>query len=227
MNRWEYDWINDLNITSILDIGACSGQFASSLRSSNKDWEITCVEPNPYCISKLRNMKKRNEIVDYHNIGLGNKKEILKLFLLKTKTKSKSSSFYKPTQSENIEYLLEEVQVETMDDFFKDYIFDLIKIDTQGNEYPVILGGKEILKKANYIIIEFQTVSTNINAPESILAVKELETIGFKINSIVEENKSAYLKNRNSVHLDILFTKQPTHNKECLKDYEEYFKEIL
>ena len=23
MERWEYDWINDLNITSILDIGAC------------------------------------------------------------------------------------------------------------------------------------------------------------------------------------------------------------
>ena len=227
MNRWEYDWINDLNITSILDIGACAGQFASSLRSSNKDWEITCVEPNPYCMNKLRNMKKRNEIVDYHNIGLGNKKEILKLFLPKTKTKSKSSSFYKPTQSENIEYLLEEVQVETMDDFFKDYIFDLIKIDTQGNEHPIILGGKEILKKANYIIIEFQTVSTNINAPESILAVKELETIGFKINSIVEENKSAYLKSRNSVHLDILFTKKSTHNKECLKDYKEYFKEIL
>ena len=227
MNRWEYDWINDLNITSILDVGACAGQFATSLRSSNKDWKITCVEPNPFCMNKLRNMKKRNEIVDCHNIGLGNKKEILKLFLPKTKTKSKSSSFYKPTQSENIEYLLKEVQVETMDDFFKDCIFDLIKIDTQGNEYPIILGGKEILKKAKYIIIEFQTVSTNINAPESILAVKELETIGFTIDSIVEENKSAYLKSRNSVHLDILFTKNSTHNKECLKDYKEYFKEIL
>ena len=227
MDRWEYNWINDLNITSILDIGACSGQFATSLHNTNKDWKITCVEPNPYCMNKLRNMKKRKEIVDYHNIGLGDKKEILKLFLLKTKTKSKSSSFYKPTQSDDVDYLLEDVQVERMDDVFKDDTFDLIKIDTQGNEYPIILGGKEILKKAKYIIIEFQTVSTNINAPESILAVKELETIGFTIDSIVEENKSAYLKRKNSVHLDILFTKNSTHNKECLKDYKEYFKEIL
>ena len=227
MERWEYSWIKELDVIDILDVGACAGQFATSLHNTNKDWKITCVEPNPYCMNKLRNMKKRKEIVDYHNIGLGDKKEILKLFLPKTKTKSKSSSFYKPTQSDDVDYLLEDVQVERMDDVFKDDTFDLIKIDTQGNEYPVIVGGKEILKKTKYIIIEFQTVSTNIDTPSSMLAVKELESIGFRIESIVEENKSTYLKQRNSVHLDILFTKQPTHNIECIKNYAQYFKDII
>ncbi len=225
MARWNYaDILNKYNIETVLDIGANTGQFARYVKQNNPTVHITCIEPNPYCLSKLNKMKNRQEIQEILNIGLGDKKDTLELILPKNKTKSKGGSFYKPTQTNNEELMSIKVEVDTLDNLFLDKKFDLVKIDTQGFEYQVIKGGKNFLKNVNYIIIEYQTVSTNENAPQSILAVKELEKIGFYIEDLIEENHSTYLKKRGSVHLDLFFIKKDNHNLNCIEKYIEYFK---
>jgi FkbM family methyltransferase len=224
MLRWDFsNLLKKYKIKTVLDIGANAGQFAYYMRHIDPTLKITCVEPNPYCISKLNKMKNRDEIFEIYNIGLGDKKEILNLLVPSNKTKSKGGSFYKPTNTENIEFLDVEVEVDTLDNLFLNKNFDLVKIDTQGFEYQVIKGGKNFLKTVDYVIIEYQTVSTNENAPESSLAVKELEKLGFFIEDLIEENDNAYLKRRGSVHLDLLFVKKDSHNLDCVKKYERYF----
>lgn len=222
--RWQYNFDN-LQISSILDIGANTGQFACNLKEQYPAVNIVCVEPNPYCESKLSRLKSRKQINDYHILGLSNDTGIKQLILPSKKTKSKAGSLYDYV-SENDEKIYVNVEFDTADNFFLDKTFDLIKIDTQGHELYVIKGGIDLISRAKYIIIEYQTVSTNFGAPNSFDAVKELVKLGFYIEDILEENHSRYLTAQNSVHLDLLFTKRKSHNLLAIQKYKNYFTGI-
>ena len=46
------------------------------------------------------------------------------------------------------------IDVVRLDDFFPERDFDFIKIDTQGSEYDAIIGGKELIKRCKYLLLE-------------------------------------------------------------------------
>ena len=209
------------HFNSCLDVGANTGQFALELLA-NKDIKITSIEPNPHCIRRL---KKLN--VEYFNCGLGNKSGKLELLIPANKIRSKATSFFLPAGKTGTDDIIKvEVDVYTGDELFKDKMFDLIKIDTQGYEYFVIDGAKELISRSTYVLIEFQTVLTNTGAPESIDSVKLLESLGFRICDLINVNNGTYVSKFNSTHLDILFEKRDTHNLECIKEFKDYFKEL-
>jgi FkbM family methyltransferase len=209
------------NFKSCLDVGANTGQFAQEILSQ-QNIRIVSIEPNPYCISKL---KKLN--IECIHGALGNKNSKLELLIPADKRMSKGSSFFLQQDKTGIDDITKvEVDVFVGDELFKNDIFDLIKIDTQGYEFFVIDGAKQLISRARYILIEFQTILTNKGAPESINSVKLLETLGFKICDLININNGSYVSKFGSTHLDILFEKRESHNLECLNDFKEYFKGI-
>ena len=81
----------------------------------------------------------------------------------------------------------EKVQIQTLDNLFLNELksIDLLKIDTEGFEYEVLLGAKNLLenKKVNKIIIEFQNEDTYENY--SPIKIHEfLIENGFKLEKI-------------------------------------------
>jgi len=56
---------------------------------------------------------------------------------------------------------------------------DLVKIDVQGSEKDVILGGLNTIKNAEHLIVELQHVQYNENAPLANETVPFIEDIGF------------------------------------------------
>jgi len=207
---------------SCLDVGANTGQFAQMLLEELPSIRIVSIEPNPNCIKFLK-----KHVNEYYMCGLGNKEEKLKLLTPANKRKSKAASFFLHGNQTGIDDVIEtEVDVLVGDTLFKDDQFDLIKIDTQGYEYFVIDGAKELIKRSNYVLIEYQTKLTNKNAPESIESVKLLEKLGFRITDLIHVNDSNHVAKFDSVHLDILFEKRDTHNYDCLDKFKKYFKDI-
>lgn len=57
---------------------------------------------------------------------------------------------------------------------------DLVKIDVQGSEKDVIMGGINTLKNTTHLIVELQHVQYNENAPLANETVPFIENLGFK-----------------------------------------------
>lgn len=207
---------------SCLDIGANLGQFAHEVLNNKEQIRIVSIEPNPHCARKLK-----NAVNEYYICALGNKKEKLKLLVPTDKRTSKASSFFLHANKTGNDDVVEiEVDVHLADELFSEDQFDLIKIDTQGYEYFVIDGAKELIKRSKYVLIEFQTKLTNKGAPESIESVKLLNDLGFGIVDLIDINNSEHLAKFNSVHLDILFEKRDNNNLDCLVEYKDFFKDL-
>ena len=90
----------------------------------------------------------------------------------------------------------------------------ILKIDTQGYEYEVLLGSKKTLKKINLIQIELSLESLYTKQKNSNLITKFLNKNNFKIWNIIpgfkDKEKSRLLQ------YDAIFYKNP---KKCLKNY--------
>ena len=65
---------------------------------------------------------------------------------------------------------------------------DLVKIDVQGAELDVFLGGKNTIANAKDIIVECQHVEYNQGAPKFEDVKKYLESIGFELVAQIAEN---------------------------------------
>lgn len=154
------NWLKEKNIVSILDIGANTGQFAEKIRWVLPKATIFSFEPIPAVFVSLTENFKNDPNFKAYNLGLGNENGIIDFYL---NDYSDSSSFLEMTDlvKANFPIIANEnkiqVKVMKLDDVLniteikKPFI---AKIDVQGFESQVIAGGTEILKNAEYIIVE-------------------------------------------------------------------------
>lgn len=150
------------DISFALDIGANVGNYTKLLLS-----ETSCVvnsfEPLPEAFKELENIKFEYPNRLYvHNFAVGNENTTQNLYFGDIKSEKASLmpnleklSFVKDGNNKNIN-----VKVKKLDDcenLFKDNRIDFIKIDTEGYEYEVLLGAKNILMKhkPKFIQMEF------------------------------------------------------------------------
>jgi len=148
-----------------LDIGANVGNYTNLLISHTKA-KIISFEPLPKAFEDLKKIEKNNpERVKVFNLALGQNNEVLNLnhsdkrSQKATFTKNlKELSFYDFKKNKKIK-----IKVTTLDNFYNKNpsLFgkniDLIKIDTEGFEFEIITGAKQLIKKnkPKYIQIEF------------------------------------------------------------------------
>ncbi len=148
-HSWKYAGNNPQDVKVVLDIGANAGQFslkvAHILKGRMNDFQVHAFEPSPFIFSALQaNLNMNNSLkqnVYLHPLALGN-------------TEGQTYFSYSPTNSGggrvSTEQTGSQITITTLDNWFKKESLsrlDFIKIDVEGLEPEVLLGGRDVIKK--------------------------------------------------------------------------------
>jgi FkbM family methyltransferase len=183
----------------ILDIGANIGQFHQTAQNAFPGSYIFSIEASKECESYLR------QITDQYLIAmLAKDNSEYDFYSIKNNPINTGNSIYRELTSyysdDQIE-IIKQKGIKLDDLFTEDTEFDLIKIDTQGSELDIIMGGVNLCKKAKGILLEVSLTQYNENAPLHNEVIKFMDDFGFKIGEILDENFTVNQQ-------DILFIKK-------------------
>jgi FkbM family methyltransferase len=190
----------------ILDIGANVGQSFLYYKSINPEAKILSIEANPRCEDALRECG-----ADYIICALGDTKSEKSFFINSTEKTCQGASFFKENTESYDEGQYDTLTMETirLDDLLGDSDFDLIKIDTQGSEMPIICGGENLLQKAKWVLLELPVVEYNSGSFGAREIIKKMMSIGFLPHHIVGENNFG----ETVVQIDVLFKRNENAKK--------------
>lgn len=151
----------------LFDIGANIGDYSKKLREQYPNAEIYAFEPNPYTYKVLK--KSINSLrINGYNLGLGSVIEKKKIYTYAKDTESQHASLYKEVLTDihhSDETIESDLQTTTLDQFCKEKnitIIDFIKIDTEGHEFEILQGAKQLLKNNAIKVIQFEFNEMNI-----------------------------------------------------------------
>ena len=138
---------------TLIDVGANMGYFtAIGLSKVGKTGQVHSFEPMKKFVAYLKQLKGLNP--DYkmiiNNCALGEEKGTAKIF--ENKKNIGGHSLIKDFVGTELLEREHEIQVNRLDDYILENSLEnisVIKIDTEGYEFPVILGMKRFLEKTN------------------------------------------------------------------------------
>lgn len=179
-------WLQNFGFKTIIDIGANKGQFASRFRLLFPLAQIYSFEPIPDVFNILSDRFRDDRNFKGFNVGLGEVAGTFDFFQNEFSDSSsflKMNSFHKASFPKTQNETLVKISVDTLDNLSSKELklIDriLVKIDVQGFEKMVILGGIETIKKASVLIVEvsFKELYENQVYFDSIYSL--LKDIGF------------------------------------------------
>ncbi|MEX0932605.1 MAG: FkbM family methyltransferase [Candidatus Pacearchaeota archaeon] len=136
-----------------LEVGSNIGYFLlieSKLVGSKG--KIYALEPDPRSFKILRENVKLNNIEDniqLYNFAAGNKNGKEKFMLSKYYNSSNMTNYDAGSTGDYID-----VEVRKLDDLFKKEKIDFIRMDSEGYEFEILKGAKNILKNVKFMFIE-------------------------------------------------------------------------
>ena len=186
---------------NILDIGANKGKWTLEIKKKVfPKAEYTLIEAIDY--EELEKLRVNYDNINYKNILLD---EIEHLVTWYEKRNTGDSLF-----RENTGHFDDCKEIKrtttTLDSVFqKNEVFELIKIDCQGAEIPILKGGNILVQKSSVIILEVPFMGEyNIGAPNFYEHINYMETIGYRVFDIVELHRVDNIL----IQIDIIFIKQ-------------------
>jgi len=186
---------------NILDIGANKGKWSLEIKKKVfPKAEYTLIEAIDY--EELEKLGIKYDNINYKNILLD---EIEHLVTWYEKRNTGDSLF-----KENTGYFDDCKEIKrsttTLDLVFnKNEVFELIKIDCQGAEIPILKGGNRLIQKSSVIILEVPFMGEyNIGAPNFYEHINYMENIGYRVFDIVELHRVDNIL----IQIDIIFIKQ-------------------
>jgi FkbM family methyltransferase len=165
---WLKSYLEGKDSPVVLDIGANIGDYSNDAFKANLSARVYAFEPHPETYSRLCvNMNKISpQLFKSYNLGVGHQEDTLELFDYANKSGSAHASLYKEviTDLHEGEVKSWNVDIVKLDNFLEaEFIeeVDLLKIDTEGNEYNVLLGAGEFLttNKIKALHIEFNEMN--------------------------------------------------------------------
>jgi FkbM family methyltransferase len=150
----------------ICDIGAYTGVYSLETAIQNPHCVINSFEPNPEIFPNLQRNIEKNRLesrVKISQIALGREKRISNLYIPDEYWSSvatlntKASKYYK-------------IDMSTLDEIFLSNCIDLIKIDIEGYESEVFLGGQNVLNRFKPIILAEANTRDELRNQQIILS---------------------------------------------------------
>lgn len=137
----------------VFDIGANRGDWTKEFLKQIPNARVFCFEPDASSKFEIPKNIGNQQNVEIHNIALSDVSG--KTSLYSTKTLWGGASII-PDESRQ-EYSTLEVSVSTLDEFVLSHLVypDVIKVDVEGAEMMILLGGKETLKVTSVVEFEF------------------------------------------------------------------------
>ena len=200
---------------TLLDIGAHLGHFTAGILQVFPDCVPTLVEPNPHCHGALAALGH-----ECWGVAASGEDGVAELFLTSEWLQSTGTSLYR----ENTHFFRDEVLVRTpvpkrrLDDIFAGRRFDLVKIDTQGAELDVLLGGQEVLRQSDYILIEVSMVEYNQGGARAEEVFAALRELGFRSAEVTEFHRLRGVQNGGLLQLDFLFEREVARPSQALRE---------
>jgi len=177
----------------VYDIGAARGIVSSCLSKLKNVHEIHAFEPLPDFFQKLDAQMQENKKVTCHNIALGDKAEILPMYVNNWATSSSflptSEKFEREIPEASIIKERLEIEVMRIDDYVAMHslpIPDLIKIDVQGFEKKVIEGGVNLFKQCRYCTLEMSFNELYEGSPLFDDMYRFMSDLGFQLIGLTE-----------------------------------------
>jgi len=205
---------------TMLDIGAHIGTFTRDFLGVYPDCIPTLMEPNPFCLADLGKLG-----FEQHGVAASSEAGFAEMFLSREWLQSTGASIYRENTAHFRDEVVLKQRVEKvrLDDLFAGRKFDFVKIDTQGSELDVILGGSEVLRQADYILVEVSLVEYNIGGARAEAVFAKLAELGFHCTDVTEFHRLAGVHNGNLLQIDVLFERrgraaQPGRNAGALDD---------
>ena len=184
--------IKHFNITTVYDIVANTGQYASELYELDYNGKIISFEPISAPYKKLCvNSRRNNNWYIHEKCALGNNNNTININISKNSVSSSILPILKThvDSAKDSKYIdTENVKVITFDSIFKSYYSkkdkSLLKIDTQGFENEVLDGASNSLSDITLIQCELSIVPLYENQKLYNEMVKKIESLGFTLWSI-------------------------------------------
>ena len=156
----KFNWLKNLNIRTVLDIGANTGQFAADIHAILPEAMIYSFEPLKDCCQTLVDNMKHVRNFRAFDFALG--EEASQIEMHRSEFSPSSSilpmgEMHKQAFPFTSGEVLEKITVKRLDDVAGDLkLVDnlLIKIDVQGFEDRVIRGGRQTIQRATVLIVE-------------------------------------------------------------------------
>ena len=161
---------NNFKLNTFIDVGAFRGKYTDLILKIEKNCKIIMLEPQNKYFDFLKNKFANNNRIEVLGMAVSNKKTSLNLKVNKHEITSTFSKFNETNRYLNLKAILfssklenmtkseEKIETLSLDDIFKKkniQNIDLIKIDTEGHEYEVLIGARDSIKKIDCILVEF------------------------------------------------------------------------
>lgn len=198
------------NFRTVLDVGAYQGKFVRDIININSNILFHCFEPTSESYQFLLNKYRKFPRIKINNFAVSN---VSGLGVLNINAYTETNSLLESISvNETINLLTkkcstENVVIINLTEYCVNnniHEIDLIKIDTQGNSYNVLLGLELFLKekKVEYLYVEAEFVEIYKN--EKLFSEIEIlmRTYGYSIMNLYNLN---YLSNGQLAWCDILF----------------------
>lgn len=186
-------------IKTLLDVGAHVGDWHTKVKALLPNVDIMSVEANPYCEKTLTDKSIPHIIALLSN----NDDEKVTYYLTKKWLMSSGNSIFKENTADysddNIKTI--ELTTKTLDTLFKDKQFDVLKLDTQGSELLILEGGKQLLSRAKYVLMETSVIHYNQGAPLVGDVFVYMKSKGYVMHDIFDMSYT----NDTLTQIDILF----------------------
>ncbi len=163
---WLINYLTGEKNPIILDIGANIGNYSKLILKINSSAVIYAFEPHPVTFKKLiKNIQDLD--IRAFNIGVGDNIGNMELYDYDINDGSSHASLYKSviTDLHKCNSVSHIVKIINIDKFLeKENInkVDLMKIDTEGNEYKVLIGAKSSIEAKKIKAIQFEFNEMNI-----------------------------------------------------------------
>jgi FkbM family methyltransferase len=155
-----FNWIRNLNIRTVIDVGASTGQFAGEIHAILPEAAIYSFEPLRDCYDLL--VEKMSHVPKFRAFDFALGSEASEVEMHRSEFTPSSSilrmgELHKRAFPFTSKEALEKIAVKRLDDVMGE--FDLadnvmIKIDVQGFEDRVIAGGLKTIQIAKLLIVE-------------------------------------------------------------------------
>lgn len=183
------------NFATILDIGANVGQFSGEMLDIFPNAQIYAFEPVVNCYQKLEKISNKS---NFHPLpfALGNKNGEAEINVSSYSPSSSllnMANLHKNIFPHTAGIHKEIIQIRLLDDIARELdvkIHLLIKMDVQGYEKEVILGGQETFRKASVVISETSFVSLYESQPLAHEIRKLLLELGFTYRGFLNQKKN-------------------------------------
>tara|TARA_R100001377_G_C3192705_1_gene111280 strand:- start:88 stop:747 length:660 start_codon:yes stop_codon:yes gene_type:complete len=179
-----------INPTSVLDVGAHTGQFYGWTKRVWPYSVVWMIEANHLHTTTLSNLTKgKND--EFLIAALGDEEREVTFYTRSDKPHTEGNSYYEEVNYWDIQHLVQKnkMTLQRLDDLFTDETtFDIIKLDTQGSELDILKGGENLCKRASIIILEVAYLEYNKGAPNSDEVINFMKDYGFEEKMSIGEH---------------------------------------